>query len=62
MLNRFKIRKTDNCVYGCCIDKWFILDSYVRLLTIRLLHTEIDIPYIWFGKPAIEIKRDKNGN
>ena len=56
MLNRFKIRKTDNCVYGCCIDKWFILDSYVRLLTIRLLHTEIDIPYIWFGKPAIEIK------
>ena len=57
MFNRFKIRKVNNCFFGFCVDKWYIVDSYVRLLTIHFLHTEIDIPYIWFGKPVTEIKK-----
>lgn len=56
MMNRFKIRKLNNCFYGFSIDKWYIVDSYVRLLTIHFLTIEIDIPYIWFGKPVKEIK------
>jgi hypothetical protein len=57
MFDRFKIRKFNNCYCCFCVDKWYIVDSYVRLLTFHFLHTEIDIPYIWFGKPAIEIKK-----
>lgn len=56
MINRFKIRRSNNCFYGFSIDKWYIVDSYVRLLTIHFLRIEIDIPYIWFGKPVKEIK------
>lgn len=56
MLNRFKIRRVNQPFYGFCIDKWFIVDSYVRLLIIHCMCIEIDIPYVWFGKPVTEIK------
>ena len=58
MFNRFKIRKVYNYFYGFIVDKWFIVDSHVRLLTIHFLNIEMDIPYIWFGKPVTEIKKN----
>lgn len=57
IFKRFKIIKFDGIEMRPSFNVWYIVDSYVRILEITFLNYIIEIPYIWFNKPAKTIAK-----